>query len=160
MNPHITAVAAGVLAAILSVGAAQKLIRSPQVVNVHATVPADASPAKARLLAATTWPEMEQREVDALTAAAKPTGGTVMIFCHEEAKCGDLALNLDNAFESAHWASSVHMFANLPPGMVASSKEMAAMLNAATGGRFDVGVDPDRGIPGDYVAIGARRKAP
>lgn len=159
MNTHVTAVLSGVGSAVV-MSIIATLIWPPQVINVRATAPADVSPAKARLIAATTWPEMEQGEVDALTAAAKPIGGTVMIFCHEEAKCGDLALNLDNAFESAHWTSSVHMFQNLPGGMAASSKELAAMLNAATGGRFDVGVDPVRGIPGDYVAIGARRKVP
>lgn len=168
-HPAAIAVLAGAVAAGASL-ATVKLVRPPQqVVTVHAPAASGglsfgeaASPlsaAKARRLAATTWPEMEQREVDALTAAAKEVGGTVVIFCHEEAKCGDLALNLDNAFESARWASEVKIFQGLPPGIMASTPKLASMLNAATGNRYEVGVDPDRNARGDYVAIGPRKGA-
>lgn len=163
MNHFITSAIAGVVAVAASYGTVY-FTRPPQVVTINSSLSrTEITPAKARHIAATTWPEMEQREIDALTAAMKkaPHDGTsIQIFCHDESKCGDLALNLDNAFESAHWASSMHIFPNLPAGIAASSKELAAVLNAATGGRLDVTVDPERGIPGDYVAIGVRRKVP
>jgi hypothetical protein len=52
------------------------------------------------------WRELEQSEVDALTAAlGKLPKRDVTILCLRG--CGDLALSFDNAFESAHWNSGV-----------------------------------------------------
>lgn len=158
----VPAIVAGVVAAGVSYGVARWTKPPQQLVSVNAPTigwgSLDANPAKARRIAQTTWPEMEQAEVDALTAVAREVGGSVVIFCHDEAKCGDLALNLDNAFESAHWASRVKIFANVPPGVEASTPALAAMLNAATGGRFDVGVDLEHNATGDYVTIGPRKE--
>lgn len=80
------------------------------------------SPAKAKRLAATLWPELSQREVDDVTAKAKSAGkGSIKIFCIDEVKCGDLASSLENAFESARWTVEVRYTSGMiPPGMMAS----------------------------------------
>lgn len=52
------------------------------------------------------WDELEQSQVDALTAAlGKLKKRDVAIFCLRG--CGDLALSFDNAFESAKWNSAI-----------------------------------------------------
>lgn len=54
------------------------------------------------------WPEIDQFTINKLTAALQGVAALsdrfpVVIFCQNEFKCGDLALNIENAFESAHW---------------------------------------------------------
>lgn len=55
------------------------------------------------------WETLTQKEVDALTAELKKpelTKGPVSIFC-SDSNCDDLALDFDNAFESAGWSSGI-----------------------------------------------------
>jgi hypothetical protein len=118
------------------------------------------SDAKARLNAARQWPEMTQQEVDDLTARLKKIGEgrPVTIYCIN-ARCEDLALNLDNAFESARWKSEVLNGVMIPPGIACSSKDVCDAFNAATGGRYAARLDAPGNAQGDYVAIGFRQRA-
>jgi hypothetical protein len=156
MRQHlIPSLVASVIASCAAVGFVH-VTRAPEVTHI-VTAPAGAvSPAKAAHLAKTVWPELTQAQVDALTAAVKGNKGKVTIFCIDDAKCGDIALNLDNAFESAHWESLVRNSPMVPPGVLTSSKALADVLNAVEPS-LAVRVDSvSNAGPGDYIAIGAR----
>lgn len=151
----------GVLSAGVAYGVAVYTKPSQAIVTVNAPATGwstvERNPAKARRLAETIWPELEQREVDAITAAVKAEPvGKITIFCVDDSKCADLSLNLENAFESARWTTVVQNSMLLQPGIFTSSEGLAAIFNASTGGRFDVKVDPTPGAPGAYIAIGPR----
>ena len=99
---------------------------------------------------------MEQADIDKLTAAVKDLTGEhrVTIFCVEESKCSDLALNLDNAFESAHWHSDVQTYPLIGPGISSSSQPLVDALNASG---LTVHFDPSiQTIHGSSIAIGTR----
>ncbi len=118
------------------------------------------SPEKAKRMAETMWPGMTQDEINALTAALKALKGKVPvdIVCMNP-QCEDLALNLDNAFESAKWKSNVLVgtqFGGVPPGITASSKLLADILNGVTSNRYAVAVDQEKNGAGEYIAIGAK----
>lgn len=110
------------------------------------------------------WGEMEQKEIDELTAALKkikdkkPTA----IVC-KDPMCEDLALNLDNAFESAKWKSEIVIGTvfGVPEGFSVSSKWLADAINDATYGRYGAKVEEVRSIQGggEYVLIGAKPRA-
>jgi hypothetical protein len=95
------------------------------------------------------WGELSQVEVDALTMILKsmPTKYEVGIFCATK-DCEDLALDFDNAFESAHWKSGVErplMDSNFginvgPPD--AAGKALANAIDKATAGRIKPGLLP------------------
>lgn len=101
------------------------------------------SAAKARLNAKTIWPALSQREVDDITARAKAQGkNSLNIFCYDDAKCGELALGLENAFESAHWTVSVRFTpAMIPPGFQASPKVIKTLATIDPG--FGLSEDPE-----------------
>lgn len=82
---------------------------------------------------------------------------TVTIFCINE-RCEDLALNLDNAFESAHWKSEVLNGSMIPPGIVCSKQLICDIFNGVTNNRYGARVDAQHNAPGDYIAIGYRQK--
>lgn len=156
MRQHlIPSLVASLVASAAAVGFVH-VTRAPEVTHI-VTAPAGAvSPDKAARIAKTTWPELAQRQVDAVTAAVKDTKGNVTIFCVDDAKCGDIALNLDNAFETAHWDSQVQNSPMVPPGVLTSSKALADVLNAVEPA-LSVKVDTANNAgPGDYIAIGAR----
>lgn len=117
------------------------------------------SPAKAKLMAERVWPEMKQAEVDALTVRLGLIGRDkpVTIYCINE-RCEDLALNLDNAFESAHWKSEVLNGVMIPPGIVCSSQALCDAFNGATSNRYDAKVDTPHNAQGEYIAIGFRQR--
>lgn len=156
MRQHvIPSIVASVVACAAALGFSQ--VTKPIQVTHVVTAPAGAvSPAKAARLAKTVWPELPQGQIDVLTTKLKDHPGQVTIFCLEDDKCGDLALNLENAFESAHWTTFVKNSPMVPPGIISSSAELVVMLNAST----DLTVTLDRENkntgPGDYIAIGAR----
>lgn len=101
------------------------------------------TPAQERRKAETTWSELPQKTVDDITAKAKAAGaGTVRIFCFDEAKCGDLASNLENAFESARWKVDVRYTASMiPPGFLASDKVL--QLLGSIDKSYGVSRDPE-----------------
>lgn len=99
--------------------------------------------AKARLNARTIWPALSQREVDDITARAKAMGkSSVNIFCFNDEKCGELALSLENAFESARWTVAVRFSAQMiAPGLQASPKVIKTLATIDPG--FGLSEDPE-----------------
>jgi hypothetical protein len=128
-----------------------------QQVRVVSAPAGSLSPAKAARIAKTTWPELEQGQIDALTAKLGSVAKVpVTIVCVEDAKCGDLALNLENSFESAHWEVVSINSPMVPAGIISSSQDLVDMLNA-TAPFLKVMLDPAKNVgPGEYIAIGAR----
>lgn len=165
MKEHIipSTVAAVVASAVALLGIYMKEIPAPKIVVADSGI----SQAKVVRMAAAAWDELSQKEVDDLTAALKlsPPPSKFTIVCADERWCGDVALNLDNSFESAHWPSDIiYSSAMTPPGWVASTQRIADMINAATKGRYNVAVDPAypkeaKDLP-EYVAIGQKPRAP
>lgn len=109
--------------------------KQPPVIVHAASV---ATPRQLEHRAQVQWPELEQAAVDRLTAAlVKVTARErVEILCADRSECGDLALDFENAFESAHWAN----VAILPPalgvetvGLTSNSPGLAQAVDAATG---------------------------
>ena len=83
------------------------------------------------------WGELEQSEVDALQHKLEAmTKMPVVIFC-SDGNCQDIALDFDNAFESAHWKSQIErpMIDN-SVGVWTSSQELADAVESSTGGRL------------------------
>lgn len=162
----LPAAIAGIVAAAVSYGTAKWSKPPQQLVTIAAPqigwASLDASPAKARRIAQTTWPEMEQAEIDAMVAVLKkkPERRSFTVFCIDDAKCADLALNLENVFESSHWQVEVRNAPMLPNGIVVSSTEMADLFNGATHDRFGAVVDGQKNAPGEYIAIGHRVQGP
>lgn len=157
MREHlIPSIVASVIACVAALGFSQ--ISKPIQVTHVITAPAGAtSPAKAQRLAKTVWPELSQSEIDSLTVKLKGKLGQVTIFCIDDARCGDLASNLENAFESAHWETAVTNSAMVPPGIISSSADLVVMLNASTGLSVKLDRDNKNAGPGEYIAIGARQ---
>lgn len=169
MRQVILPVLLSVLAASITSYTVVSTVRPPAVTTI-VTAPMSAgvggpasvmSDAKVRRIEATTWPQLTQKQVDAVTAGANQIGKkTITVFCYDDAKCSDLALNLENAFETAHWKVDVKNSAMLPKGMTASSKELVDMLNGATAKAYDIVRDADYNGAGDeYVTIGEKPKA-
>lgn len=157
MNRHIVP---SIVASVVSCGAALGFLHFAEPkyrVNVQSAQAGAVSPAKAARIAKTTWPELNQGQIDALTAKLGSIAKVpVTIVCVEDAKCGDLALNLENAFESAHWEVVSITSPMVPAGVIVSSEALRAVLNA-NAPQIDARLDtaPNAG-PGDYIAIGAR----
>lgn len=157
MNRHIVpSVVATVISCVAALGVVRYGPTKPPVV-VQTSQAGSISPAKAARLAKTVWPELEQRQIDAITKGLGTIDKVpVTIVCVEDAKCGDLALNIENALESAHWETAMVNSAMVPAGVWSSSKDLVAALNAFApqlGVKLDTA--PNAG-PGDYIAIGAR----
>lgn len=115
------------------------------------------SPAKARRLAQTLWPELSQAELDRVTARAQAIGPTrIRIFCFDEVKCGDLASSLENAFESAHWTVEVKFTPSMiPDGMQASPKALDALSTIDPGFSLTKQDEPE---PEESITIGVKPK--
>lgn len=83
-----------------------------------------------------TWPGLEQRQIDDITAALKAadTKQIVTIFCENEAYCGDLRDDFENALESAHWSVATEKpLIDTTAGMSTSSELLKSAIEAATG---------------------------
>lgn len=107
----------------------------------------------------TEWPELMQAEVDTLTMIAKRTMvldqvKKVTIFCVEQARCGDLALNFDNALESAHIDTDIQFSPVLDPGLTASA-ELADIINLATDSRLHVRTNGNN-VGHPFISIGSK----
>lgn len=105
------------------------------------------------------WAEMPQAEINTLTAAmmARDPKGIVHVIC-KDPMCEDLALNIDNAFESAKWKSDLMIGTQfgVPDGVTASDRWLADLFNHATNGRYAARVDDQRSAPGTYLLIGPK----
>jgi hypothetical protein len=157
MKQHILP---SIVASVVACGAAVgflHFVEPKYQVTVKNEQAATVSPAKAVRIARTTWPELEQGQIDALTAKLGTMNKVpVTIVCVEDAKCGDLALNLENSFESAHWEVASINSPMVPAGIISSSQDLVDMLNA-TAPFLKVMLDPAKNVgPGEYIAIGAR----
>lgn len=155
MKEHIIpSIVASVVACGVAVGAVLLVHKPVSVVTYAGSRPMTAR--KAQLVAKTVWPEMEQSDIDKLTATVKDLPGEhrVTIFCIEETKCGDLALNLDNAFETAHWESDIVDYPMIGPGISSSSQPLVDALNASgLVAKLDAAVTSPHGLA---IAIGTR----
>ncbi len=111
-------------------------------------------------LAALTWAGLEQSEIDALTAALKDIPKvSVMIFCQKDTLCGDIQMDFENAFESAHWDVKTDApLMDLTVGIATSSPALRDAINAATKGRLTVG-DIGKNAPYEALVIGKKPKA-
>ncbi len=133
---HFTAAIVAAVVAGLTAGAVIKYgpEPKPRIVTVVST---GASPTSIARTVASQWPEIEQREVDALTAALKTVAVSdrrpVVIFCQDDLKCGDLGLNLENSFESAHWTVTRETpLADATTGIGVSDPKMLDMIARST----------------------------
>ena len=156
MREHVIPSIVASVVAVTAVIGYDQVVKHKPVTVVTFTTAKPITDRKAALVAKTTWPEMDQANIDKLTAAVKDLPGEhrVTIFCIEESKCGDLSLNLDNAFESAHWQSDVQDYPMIGPGISSSSQPLVDALNASgLVVHFDENV---RTIHGAAIAIGTR----
>lgn len=82
------------------------------------------------------WNGLAQPQIDALTKELKGQKLSVIIFCTDQSLCGDLALDFDNAFESAGLTSQVvKPFMDDTQGLSTTSKVLADAIGKATGMR-------------------------
>lgn len=108
----------------------------------------------------TEWPELSQKEVDAITAALNAASewrtAKIAIFCVEQARCGDLALNFDNAIESAHSQieTQLRFSPGIDPGLTAKPQALVDLINHATDNRL--GVKLNGALPENAISIGAK----
>lgn len=88
------------------------------------------------------WPELPQADVDAITRIMVSTPKqNVFIFCEDTSRCGDLALDLENAFESARWNVKVERpLFNMNEGFCVTDEGMAVVLRKVFGDRIPVKV--------------------
>lgn len=89
------------------------------------------SEARAQRLARTAYAELDQDAVDGITAELQklPAKEPVLILCDNDDRCGEIALNLENSFESAKWEVNVEKPAFATGvGISTNSPEMAAAL--------------------------------
>lgn len=105
------------------------------------------------------WGDLAQAEVDALTTQLKKiTSRPVIIFCESEPRCGDMALDMENAFETARWKVEVQRPAwDDTKGLGATSSDLVAAIKAATNGRLPVALVQKNG-EFDAVTIGVKPK--
>lgn len=110
------------------------------------------------------WGELSQAEIDSLTkvlATMKPR--EVAIFCADR-NCDDMALDFDNAFESAHWVSGIERpLVDTNSGINVGPDDadgilLAAAIESATNGRIKPGLIPSHLI-GNRLALVISRPA-
>ena len=85
------------------------------------------------------WGSLTQFEVDSITNALKsiPNAAPIIVYCQDDARCGDIALDFDNAFESAHVRSEVQKpLLDTTRGIATSSKVLSEIIATATSGRI------------------------
>lgn len=150
MNNYVANVLVSAAVA-LAVGGTVTLVRRPaqQLVSTGKVLP-------------NAWGELTQAEIDALT---KILSGMpkheVAIFCAGRG-CDDLALDFDNAFESAHWVSGIeHPLVDTNVGINVgpddeSGRTLAAAIESATGGRISPGLIESHLIGGRMALVISR----
>lgn len=145
--------------------AASRYQVAPVVVQPQATIisraPVDPGAPVSRTEArrvAQVWGELDQKEIDALAKALNVLDKTtpLTIFCEEDSKCGDLQLDFDNAFESAHWDTKLERpLIDDTIGIATSSPAIMFAINEATNGRLAVKLIP-KTAPFYALAIGKK----
>lgn len=112
------------------------------------------------------WGNLEQREIDALTAELRklPAKSEVAIFCQHG--CDDMAIDFENALESAKWSCGIERplyDTNRGINVAPDSEQGRALRDAiekATGGRLKVGmVEGEIDQPGRLAIIISRKAA-
>lgn len=139
MHPHLIAAVVAAAVGALAGAAATKIMPTQKPNTILVNAGPNATTKSAMRLSVTSWGELKQEEVDALTAALKSISPKtpVVIFCMEEPKCGDMALDFENAFESAKWpVDQERPLADATVGIGTNSQEMAALIDRATNGRI------------------------
>lgn len=103
------------------------------------------------------WGDLDQKEIDMLTASLSAMPKVkVVIFCKDDAKCGDMQLDFENAFESAHWEVETQTpLIDDTVGVGVSSVELRDAINNATGGRLAVKII-QKNAPYEALAIGKK----
>lgn len=109
------------------------------------------------------WDGLSQTEIDRLTGILDNLPKhPVAIFCSH--LCEELALDFDNAFESAHWESGIerplvdsNVGINVGPAENPDAQALADAIAAATSGRLTPGIIAGR-LGGDRLAIVISRK--
>lgn len=139
-----------VLASGVSVGTQQATKPASRAEVVHTSAP---SPKQARLV----WPGLEQAQVDALTAELrkleKPT--RVLLLCRDSSRCGDLALDIENAMETARWNVQIDVpLSDDTTGISVTSSALALALRSTTGLEAEVAAPRKDGIV--LVVLGKR----
>ncbi len=143
MRSIVTAIVGGIVGAALVTGVAEtyraKHPPKPRTVYVMAEGDSKGPAASVQAIrrAERTWPEIAQAEVDKLTEALKAVPEAkrrpVVIFCQNDDRCGDLALNLENALESAHWTVTKEQpLADQTVGLGVTEPDMLPIIAGAT----------------------------
>lgn len=143
MRQHfIPAIIAAFVGAAASYGVAVNYKPKPVIVQPQTNVVTRSmAPTKSELrLAAASWGNLDQKEIDAITAAVREIPkAPLTIFCQDDAKCGDMQLDFDNAFESAHWETKLETpLIDDTVGVGTSLPALRDAINAATGDRLGV----------------------
>lgn len=126
-------------------------------ITIARVVPAGITDKKLAQRAMLQWPDLEQAKVDGLTAAlGKAPKRKVLILCKDKADCGDLALDLENAFESAKWDVRVEQpLMDDTVGVGSTDRELGLIVAKATG--LNVKLIDDIGLK-DTAALVIGRK--
>jgi hypothetical protein len=173
MRQHIVpALIAALVASGVGYGAAvsfkpKPIIVKPQTTVISRSIPATGpmtndqasaylSRSEKRQLA-TSWGELDQKEIDALSAALKNIPKSpLVIFCEDDSKCGDMQLDFDNAFETAHWDTKLEKpWADTTTGIAVSTGELRDAINVATSGRLNVKIIT-KDAPYEALVIGKK----
>lgn len=106
------------------------------------------------------WYELDQASIDTLTATLKTmTPKPVTILCRDRSECGDLSLDLENAFESAKWPVKIDapVLGGDQEGIDCNDAEIAKAVATATGlsiqRQVGLSAAPVRDI---YISVGRR----
>lgn len=110
-----------------------------------------------------TWEGLSQSEVDALTEVLKGLQPhDVAIFCSHG--CDDLALDFDNAFESAHWRSGIErplLDDNIGLSIGPNNEDglaLRAAIFGATAGRLDPKMIDAKLLEGHLALVISRKR--
>lgn len=105
----------------------------PQIQYVQLKPSEVAPAASTRVIDKYRWQGLTQAEVDALTIATSGKNYDIVIACMDDSRCGDLALDFDNAFESAKLKSIVERpFIDDTKGIAISSQELIDIVVKTT----------------------------
>lgn len=110
---------------------------------------------------AASWGELDQKEIDALSEALKALPkAPLTIFCQRDDLCGDMQLDFDNSFETAHWETKLEMpLMDDTVGVATSREDLRDAINAATSGRLGVKIIA-KNAPYEVLVIGKKGAPP
>lgn len=164
MHPHVTSGIIGAAAAVIVTAASMTLmpVPKPVIVNPQTVITTPANPtedqsAAAQRKALAAWGNLDQREIDALSVAlGKLERKPLTIFCWRADLCGDMQLDFDNAFETAHWDTKLETpLIDDTIGVATSDPKLRDAINAATHGRLEVKII-QKTAPYEVLAIGRK----